>query len=266
MTVYITDHSAAVVQTHGWRTATNSASYLLPHINPHMTILDIGCGPGSISIDFARRVLQGHVTGIEYVPEPLDQARDLATREGVTNIDFRVGDIHNLEFPDNSFDIVHVHQVLQHIADPIQALREMRRVAKSNGGIVAARESAHLLWYPDNEVIAKGQELSSRVARARGGNPHPGREIHAWAEQAGFERARIQKSAGNWCFSTPEERRYWGGTMAARTTGSGFATVAVEGGHATKEELEDIAKGWKDWVEDEDGWFGVMHGEILCWK
>lgn len=266
MAVYATDHSAAVLQTHGWRTATNSASYLLPHIKPSMTILDIGCGPGSISIDFARRVPQGHVTGIEYVSDPLDQARELAAHQGVTNIEFHVGDIHNLAFLDNSFDIVHVHQVLQHIADPIQAFREMRRVAKSDGGIVAARESAQLLWYPDNKAIAKGQELSARVARAKGGNPHPGRLIHVWAEKAGFKRAQIRKSAGTWCFSTPAERKYWGGTMGARTTSSGFATVAVEGGHATREELEDIAKGWKTWVDDDDGWFGVMHGEILCWK
>ena len=266
MAIYATDHSAVVLQTHSWRTATNSAAYLLPHIKPHMTILDIGCGPGSISIDFARRVPQGHVTGIEYVPDPLDEARDLAAREGVSNIDFRVGDIHDLEFPDDSFDIVHVHQVLQHISDPIQALREMRRVARSDGGIVAARESAQLLWYPENEGITKGQELRARVTRARGGSPDPGRLIHVWAEQAGFERARIRTSAGTWCFSTPEERKYWGGTMGARVTSSGFASTAVDGGHATREELEDIARGWEDWVDDEDGWFVVTHGEILCWK
>ncbi|KAF2096258.1 putative UbiE/COQ5 family methyltransferase [Rhizodiscina lignyota] len=263
MAVYTTDHSAAVVQTHGWRTATNSCSYLLPHIKPDMKILDIGCGPGSISVDFARRVPQGHVTGIEYVSDPLDQARALAAREGVTNIDFRVGDIHALNFPDNSFDIVHVHQVLQHVADPVQALREMRRVTKS---IVAARESADLIWYPENEGVAKWYKLAVDIASAKGGNPHPGRAIHAWAAQAGFDRARIQKSTGTWCFSTPEERRYWGGTHGSRVTSSGSATIAVEGGYATKEELEEAAKGWKDWVDNEDGWFGILHGEIVCWK
>lgn len=265
MAVYTTDHSPAVLQTHGWRTVTNSVAYLLPYIKPHMTILDIGCGPGSITIDLARHVPQGHVTGID-VPDPLSQARDLANRAGVANIDFRIGDIHNLEFPDNSFDIVHVHQVLQHIADPIRALREMRRVVKSEGGIVAARESAQQLWYPDNERIAKGQELRARVAHDRGGHWAPGRLIHAWAHQAGFDRTRIQKSVGTWCFSTPDERNYWGGSMRTRVTNSGFAAIAVQGGYATKEELEDIAKGWKDWVDDEDGWFVVMHGEILCWK
>jgi ubiquinone/menaquinone biosynthesis C-methylase UbiE len=266
MAVYATDHSHSVLQTHSWRTAANSASYLLPHIKPDMTILDIGCGPGSISIDLARRVPHGHVTGIEPVAAPLAQARAHAAQAGVANVDFRHGDVHHLDFPDGAFDIVHVHQVLQHVADPVAALREMRRVAKPGGGLVAARESAHLLWHPDNDGIAQGQDLRARVAHARGGNPNPGRLIHAWAAQAGFARADIRTSAGTWCFSSPEERKYWGGTMGARVLSSGFATAAVDDGYATRGELEAIARGWEEWVDDEDGWFVVTHGEILCWK
>lgn len=177
MAGYTTDHSNSVLQTHNWRTASNSAGYLIPHIRPTSKILDVGCGPGSISVDFARLAPQGHVTGVEYVPEPLDQARSLARSRGVTNAEFLVGDIQSLDFPDNAFDIVHVHQVLQHIADPVQALREMRRVAKP-GGVVAARESASVLWYPENEGIARWDELDQRMRRAKGGNPHPGRFIH----------------------------------------------------------------------------------------
>ncbi|RHZ48185.1 hypothetical protein CDV55_100253 [Aspergillus turcosus] len=266
LTVYTTDHSPSVLQTHSWRTVSNPAAYLIPYIKPSMKILDIGCGPGSISIDFARLVPQGHVTGIDYVADPLDGARSLASKQGITNIDFRVGDIHSLDFPDDTFDIVHVHQVLQHIADPVRALREMRRVAKSDGGIVAARESASLTWYPDNAGIAEYKELTDRMAKARGGNPHPGRYIHVWAEEAGFEKARIKKSAGAWCFSSPEEREYWGGSMEARMRSSGFAKMAVEEGYATKEELERIADGWREFVRNDEAWFGLLHGEILCWK
>lgn len=69
------------------------------------------------------------------------------------NVSFQIGSIHDLPFPDDSFDIVHVHQVLQHITDPVLAMQEMRRVAKG-GGIVAARESASLTWYPESEGIA----------------------------------------------------------------------------------------------------------------
>ncbi|KAK2747544.1 hypothetical protein FQN57_002037 [Myotisia sp. PD_48] len=259
MAVYTTDHSSSVLVTHGWRTASNSAAYLLPHITPTSKILDIGCGPGSISIGFAQRASKGHVTGIEYVADPLDQARELASSQGVANIEFAVGDIHSLDFPDNHFDIVHVHQVLQHIADPIQALREMRRVTKP-GGIVAARESASMTWYPENAGINLWDVLMQKVGKAKGGNPNPGRFIHVWAEKAGFDKAKITKSAGAWCYSSPEERQYWGGSMAARAKASGFASMAVKEGFATEEELESIARGWWEFVDEEDAWFGVLHG------
>ncbi|KAF7587819.1 hypothetical protein BBP40_006671 [Aspergillus hancockii] len=265
MGVYTTDHSTSVLQTHNWRTASNSTAYLLPYITATSKILDIGCGPGSISIDFARRAPQGHVTGIEYMPDPLEQARELATSQGIMNIEFRVGDIHSLEFPDNTFDIVHVHQVLQHIANPVKALQEMRRVTKP-GGIVAARESAAMTWYPENEGIVTWLNLTTRMGKVKGGNPHPGRFIHVWAEEAGFERSKIRKSTGSWCFSSPEERQYWGGSMGERARSSGFAKTAVEEGFAVKEDLERISDGWKEFVEAEHGWFGLLHGEVLCWK
>ncbi|PYH99763.1 UbiE/COQ5 methyltransferase [Aspergillus ellipticus CBS 707.79] len=266
MTTYTTDHAPAVLQTHGWRTLANSVPYILPYLKPNMTILDIGCGPGSITVDFARHVPEGHVTGVEYVPDPLEQARSLASSKHITNVDFQVADIHSLPFPDNTFDLVHVHQVLQHISDPIQALREMRRVAKSNGGIVAARESNKLTWYPENKGIALWFDMTTKMAKEKGGHPHPGSHIHVWAEKAGFPQSRIRKSAGSWCFSSPEERQYWGGSMAGRAAASGFATKAVQEGFATKEELEMVVKGWEEFIECEQAWFGLLHGEIVCWK
>ncbi|KAI9040783.1 methyltransferase-UbiE family protein [Aspergillus affinis] len=140
---YTNDHSQSVLQTHSWRDVSNSAPYLLSHLQPTMTILDVGCGPGSITIDLARKVPRGHVVGVEYVSDPLDGARSLASSAGLTNVRFHIGDIYDLLFPGNSFDVVHAHQVLQHIADPVQAFKEMRRVVKP-GGIVAVQE---MEWY-----------------------------------------------------------------------------------------------------------------------
>ncbi|KAL2868928.1 class I SAM-dependent methyltransferase [Aspergillus lucknowensis] len=266
MPVYTTNHAPSVLRTHSWRTASNSAAYLLPHLTPSMRILDIGCGPGSITVDLATHVPSGHVTGIEYVPDPLPAAEALAASRGVKNVDFRVGDIHALEFEDESFDVVHVHQVLQHVADPVKALREMKRVVKSGGGIVAVRESASMTWYPENRGISDWLDLTGRMAKGKGGNPHPGRYIHVWAREAGFEMRNIKRSAGTWCFSSPEERDYWGESMAGRMESSGFAEGAVKEGFASPEELEGVARGWREWVGEEDGWFAVLHGEILCWK
>ncbi|GAB7352671.1 hypothetical protein MBLNU459_g3034t1 [Dothideomycetes sp. NU459] len=261
--VYAADHSDAVLKTHSWRTAANSAAYLIPSLEPTMTILDVGSGPGTISTSLAKLVPSGHVTGVDYSSGPLAAARAHASAEDVHNIDFRVGDINALPFEDASFDVVHAHQVLQHVADPVGALREMRRVAKP-GGLVASRESASLNWYPPSPGLQAYHDYQSRMAKARGGHPHPGMRIHVWAREAGFEYSDIVRSTGSWCFSTPEEREYWGGTFATRVTTSSVAKAAVESGFATQEDLERYAQAWRDWVDSEDGWYGLLHGEMLC--
>jgi ubiquinone/menaquinone biosynthesis C-methylase UbiE len=193
-----------------------------------MKILNITCGPGSITVDLATHIPEGHITGLEYSEDPLPSARALAASREVENITFTTGDIHALPFADNTFDVVHVHQVLQHIANPVQGLREMRRVTKP-GGIVAARESASFNWYPNNKGIEAWLNLTACVARAKGGNPHPGNIMHVWAREAGFNSEQVQRSAGAWCFSSPEEREYWGGGMARRMESSGFVDQAISG-------------------------------------
>ncbi|KAF9971917.1 hypothetical protein BGZ73_005027 [Actinomortierella ambigua] len=264
--VYTADHTSGVLRTHGWRTVDNSAAYLIPHLKPNMSILDVGCGPGSITVDLAKRVPQGHVLGIEYTPEPFATARAIAAEQGVTNIDFQVGDIHALDFPDNTFDVVHVHQVLQHVADPIQALREMRRVVKPGGGIIAVRETILPKWYPELPGLAKFWKVQGSMARLKGGNPHCGMYLHVWAQKAGFERSQITCSTATWCFSTPKERAYWGGSMEERTNSSAYATNALEMNLATKDELNGMSKAWRDWINDDNGWFSFLHGEVICRK
>src|SRR5690606_15046673 len=125
----------------------NSAEYLRPHLTPAARLLDVGAGPGTITMDFAQHV--DHVTATEIGEAELALSQGLAAARQVSNIDFSVQDVHALSFADDSFDIVHTHQVLQHVADPVQALREMRRVAKP-GGLVAARDAdyAGFIWFP----------------------------------------------------------------------------------------------------------------------
>jgi ubiquinone/menaquinone biosynthesis C-methylase UbiE len=206
--VYASDHSPSVLATHAWRTAQNSVPYLIPHLKPDFKILDIGCGPGTITVDLAKLVPGGHVTGVEYTPEPLAHARAFAEKHEVTNIEFQVADIHELPFKDGTFDVVHVHQVLQHIRDPVQGLKEMKRVTKIDG-IVACRESASMTWYPQSEGLTKWKELHTKVSKARGSNPDPGSWIHVWAKQAGFKTEDVKCSAGTWCYASKEEKEYW---------------------------------------------------------
>jgi SAM-dependent methyltransferase len=230
-----------------------------------MKILDVGCGPGTITADLAVLVPNGQVIGLEYAPEVLKQARDLANKRGLKNLQFAVGDVHALEYADDTFDVVHAHQVLQHIGDPIRALREMRRVTKPNG-IVAVRDAdfGTFAWYPEIDGMREWSDLYFRVARSNGGDPNAGRKLFAWARAAGFDSSRITSTAGTWCYYTPEERAWWSGLWADRTVASAFATGALEKGVATKEELAKASQAWRNWGKEEDGWFALMNGELIC--
>ncbi|GAA3143208.1 class I SAM-dependent methyltransferase [Streptomyces rectiviolaceus] len=263
--VYTHGHHESVLRSHTWRTAANSAAYLVGSVKPHMRILDIGCGPGTITADLAELVPDGHVTGVDHAPGILDRARATAAERGLENVEFAVADVHALDYPDDSFCVVHAHQVLQHVGDPVRALSEMRRVC-APGGIVAARDADYsaMTWYPNSPVMDDWLDLYLRVARANGGEPDAGRRLKSWALAAGFDD--VTASAGTWCYSSADERAWWSGLWADRTVASSYAGRAVDGGHADAGELVAIADAWRGWGEREDGWFAVLHGEILCRK
>ena len=76
--VYPHGHDDSVLRSHRWRTAENSAGYLLPHLSKGQRLLDEGCGPGTITVDLARRVAPGLVVGLDREDRPLREARAYA--------------------------------------------------------------------------------------------------------------------------------------------------------------------------------------------
>ncbi|MEU8434445.1 methyltransferase domain-containing protein [Streptomyces sp. NPDC029216] len=263
--VYTHGHHESVLRSHRWRTAANSAAYLIGELRPGMRVLDVGCGPGTITADLAELVApDGRVTAVDAAPDVLAAAAAYAAERGVEGaVDFAVADVHALDFPDDTFDVVHAHQVLQHVGDPVQALREMRRVCRP-GGIVAVRDAdyAAMTWYPATPGLDEWQDLYHRVARANGGEPDAGRRLLSWARAAGF--TEVTASATAWCYATPEEVAWWSALWADRTTASSYAGAAEGGGHATGVELEGIARAWRAWGASPDAWFSVLNGELLC--
>jgi ubiquinone/menaquinone biosynthesis C-methylase UbiE len=251
------------MRSHRQRTAGNSAAYLLGKLSPGMSLLDVGCGPGTITADLAERVAPGPVTAVDASPGSLAEARQTAAGRGLRNMTFAAADVHALSYPDASFDVVHAHQVLQHVTDPVLALREMRRVCVP-GGLVAARDADYqaMTWYPAIPALDEWLGLYRRVARANGGEPDAGRRLHAWAREAGFTDVTCTVSA--WCFTTPEDRAYWSGTWSERVVKSALAEQAIARGLATATDLERQAEGWREWGAARDGWFAVLHGEILA--
>jgi ubiquinone/menaquinone biosynthesis C-methylase UbiE len=260
---YTHGHHESVLRSHRWRTADNSAAYLLPTLRRDMAVLDVGCGPGTITVDLARRVHQGHVVGLDAAAEVIDIARATADSSSLTNVRFTVGDTYDLQFGDDSFDVVHAHQVLQHLRDPVAALAEMRRVCRP-GGVVAARDGDYpaMTWFPADPWLDRWLELYCLAATHNGGEPAAGRRLVAWARAAGF--AEITGTASAWCFCDPADRRWWGDLWADRVTCSALATQLTTEGLARPDELQEIARAWRRWADRGDGWFAVLHGEILC--
>ncbi len=262
---YTHGHHESVLRSHRWRTGPNSAAYLLPHLMPDRHLLDIGAGPGTLTADLAQRVAR--VTATEINHEAL-----ALTRAGVESgtdssdqatVDYATADVHALPFASESFDVVHAHQVLQHVADPVQALREMRRVTRP-GGLVAARDADYrgFVWHPDVPGLREWLALYQRIARLDGGEPDAGRRLLGWAQAAGLER--ITPSASVWCFATPEERAWWGGMWADRVTRSAFAEKALASGEASRADLARLADAWRAWAGCADGWLTILHGEVLA--
>jgi len=260
--IYTHGHAEAVLRSHRWRTAENSAGHLLPHLRPGLSLLDVGCGPGTITVDLAQRVAPGAVTAVEISDGALESARATAAAQGVA-VDFRVADAEALDLPDDAFDVVHAHQVLQHLGDPVQALREMRRVARP-GGLVAVRDSdyAAFAWWPGLPELDEWMALYQRAARANGGEPDAGRRLLGWARAAGFED--VTAGSSTWCFATPADREWWGGMWADRILASDLTRQVLAEGMATRDQLQRISDGWRAWAAAPDGWFSILHGELLC--
>ena len=256
---YTHGHAESVLRSHRWRTAENSAAYLLPHLAPTDRLLDVGSGPGTLTADHASYV--GSVTALEVTDAAARLTRDELTRQGVEGrVD--VGDVHALPYGDATFDVVHAHQVLQHVADPVAALRELARVTRP-GGLVAVRDSdyASFAWAPGSAALDRWLEIYRGAAKANGGEPEAGRHLLGWAHAAGLSDVRA--SSSTWCFATPEDRAWWGGMWAERIVGSALTEQVLREERATAAELEEISVAWTQWADDPDGWFSVHHGELL---
>ncbi|WP_306232809.1 methyltransferase domain-containing protein [Agrococcus beijingensis] len=257
---YSHGHHASVVAAHAARTVANSAAYLSPLVEPGMRILDVGCGPGSITIDLARRVGdRGRVVGIDMSAEVVETARTAAALAGVSNVEFHVGDAYD-PTPGERYDVVHAHQVLQHLGRPIDALAAWRRV----GDLVAARDVIYsaTVIHPLTPELALWRKVIVALQAANGGDGDAGAKLKSWARAAGF--ASVETDVETWCFESPHGRAFWGGQWVERALHSAFADGSERHGLADAAQRQAISDAWGAWQAADDGWMAMLHGWILA--
>jgi ubiquinone/menaquinone biosynthesis C-methylase UbiE len=258
-------HHASVVASHVKRSAEKDAAFFLPFLNPGMRLLDVGCGPGSITIGLARRVEPGETIGIDMSASVLETARELARDSGAGRLSFEVGSIYEPRFPPESFDAVFAHQVLQHLRHPVEALRQIRTLLR-RGGVVGVRDVdwGSTTFFPASDGISRFLALYYELAHRNGGEPDAGRHLRRWVREAGFSETRTTVSVIS--YTDLAETTEWADSYAERTLRSNLAEKALEYGLATQSDLDEIAAGWRAWGRDPDAVFYFSHTEVVAWK
>jgi len=269
--VYTHGHEDAVLRSHRWRTVANSAAYLRHHLQPGARLLDVGCGPGTLTADMAQLLGgagergRGLAVGIDVVAGVLTEARANARAKNVDNVVFAAADIYRLGLRDGTrFDVVHAHQVLQHLSDPVGGLQAMARAARP-GGIVAARDGDYpsMVWDPPSAALDRWLAIYVAVTERNRGFAQAGRLLRRWAAAAGFADDDVTYTTSTWTFTAPDERAWWADLWADRMTVTTIAEQAVSYGIATREELDDVAAGWREWGAAPAGAFVMICGELL---
>jgi SAM-dependent methyltransferase len=244
------------------------AAFLAPHLRAGMRLLDCGCGPGSITVDLARAVAPGEAIGIDLREDALAQGRALALERGIANVTFETASVYQLPYPDGSFDAAFACAVLQHLAAPLAALKEMRRVQKRGGVIGIVDGSSTITFrYPTNSLLDKWDQLRALEREHNAGHPSDALRLRALLREAGFARTQASgdmvTEAGPPAGSLEETRRVAQNHLI-RLRGV-LGQLAIAQGWTTKQELEQIADALIIWGEAADAFYARPAFMAIGW-
>lgn len=261
----------SVADTHAGRTVENSSKFTLSVLKPDFKVLDVGSGPGTITVDFAQRYLTkngGSIIGIEPTQELIDQA-DAYKKEAapeLKNVKFQLGSVYKIPFDNDTFDLVHAHQVVVHLQDPILALQEMKRVTKP-GGFVCVKDGDL-----ESSIITpeKYEPLKqSRLLKAKNSNSTDilgGRKLRERAIRAGYEPENIVSSLSYWLIGdTRASKQNWASLLKSREQHGGEVMYPND---KEKDKLarEQNIELLDEWGRDVAALYAVTNFEIIYKK
>ena len=216
---------------HGRRTAARWAAFLLPHLRPGMRLLDLGCGPGSITTGLAPGL---RAVGVDLDPVAVDA------------VPVAAADAAALPFPDACFDALYANALLQHVAEPLAVLREARRVARPGAVIgVGDADWGGALMHPADATLDRGQAI--RGALRPGGDVRVGRQLRGLLVEAGFERAEASATGG--ADGTGDAARRLAAFEASWFADPDVVAFVAERGVADADEMAAVAAAWARWGE-----------------
>ena len=244
------------------RNAENSAAHLLSRLEPGFRILDLGCGPGTISVGLARAVEPGELHGIDAEESQVEMARAAASAGGHDNASFRTGDATDLPYDDDYFDVVHCHAVLMHVPDTRSVLAEVKRVLRP-GGLISAREMIGDSSFirPTLACLDEVWAAFLKLLEANGGHPQMGKELKGGLLEAGF--SDIEVGASFETFATTEDVAFFHALSTGWFFNSDTVEAATKHGLTTREQFDDWRRAMDEWREAADAQAALAWGEAI---
>jgi SAM-dependent methyltransferase len=156
------------------------------------SILEAGCGVGAQTVTLAARSPQALFTSIDRSAASLAKAQAAVAAKGLTNVTFRQADIFDLRFARQSYDHVFVCFVLEHLAQPVEALKALQGVLKPHGTItVIEGDHGSAYFHPDSEFARRAVGCQVELQARAGGDAMIGRRLFPLLKEAGFASPRV---------------------------------------------------------------------------
>lgn len=247
------------------RSADSHAGHLLPHLKPGLKVLDFGCGPGTISVGLAKAVEPGELHGIDMAESEIALARAAADAGGHANATFNLGNVTELPFKDDYFDVAHCHAVLMHVPDTRTALAEVNRVLKP-GGIISSREliAASSFLEPGSEKISNAWATFEKLLAGYGGHPGMGKELKGVLLEAGF--VNVKATASFDFFGSREDIAFFHTLISGWFFSDQIITAAATYGLATQQQFDEWRHEIDQWESATGAFGGLAFGECIASK